>query len=62
MTSESMQIVAVVDRFPEDIRERFLNSVHSLAEIYRTAWPEPLPRQRETPKLPDNVVPLRRGA
>lgn len=62
MTSESMQIAAVVDRFPQDVRERFLNSVHALAEIYRTAWPEPLPRNVKSAKLPDNVVPLRRPA
>lgn len=58
MTAESQQIVAIVDRFPTDIRRRLLNSAMQLAAIYRAGgvMESPMPRDLCDPELRQPVA------
>lgn len=66
MTSESIEMAELVDRFPADLRKKLLCSTKSVAAIYAAAWPgcdKPLVRvklsdPREPIGKPDNVVQL----
>lgn len=58
MTFESVEIANVVDRFPEDIRERLRDAVFRIADVYRatsTTIERPIRQQ-----LGENVIEFRR--